>query len=133
MTLAALLGELRDVDADAWHGLEDALSCLDEMQEDDNYAVDVLKTIAVEPKAKDLLQGCIQRACEMRGWTWKVFKQTTDNEKSHCGEIGKVAPGYDGDYYNQYHEYCIASVEGDSAAEALLSAYIAAVREEAKR
>lgn len=31
--------------------------------------------------------------------------------------------------YEQYHEFCIASVEGDSPAEALLAAYIAAVKE----
>ena len=118
MTLAALLEELKEVDPKLY---------------DDISHLELIGWQQPRNHAMDHLQGCIQRACEMRGWTWKVFKQTTDNEKSHCGEIGKVAPGYDGDYYNQYHEYCIASVEGDSAAEALLSAYIAAVREEAKR
>jgi len=115
MTLFELLDELKRVDLETyrkWFNDYDILG-LDQWQ-------------------LDSLQGCIQRACERRGWTWKVFKQTADNEKSHCGEIGKVAPGYEGYYYEQCHEYCMASIEADYAAEALLAAYIAAVREEAK-
>jgi len=49
---------------------------------------------------------------------------------SHYAEISEIGPGYDGDYYNQYHESCIAGKEADTAAEALLAAYIAAVKEE---
>lgn len=116
MTLAALLEELKAVDADTEFDISEW--CCQ------------LRTITTCDLGQALIQNSIQRACERRGWTWKVFKQTTDNEKSHCGEIGKVAPGYDGDYYEQYHEYCIASIEADYAAEALLAAYIAAVKEE---
>ena len=115
MTLAALLEELRKIDPLVYVNSDPDMLEL----EDINMA--------------DVLQGCIQRACERRGWTWRVFRQTPDNEKSHGGEIGEIAPGYEGDCYEQYHEYCIVSVEGDSPAEALLAAYIAAVRAEEMR
>jgi len=115
MTLAALLAELKEVDVKVY---------------DDISHLELIGWQQPRNQAMDHLQGCIQRACERREWTWKVFKQTPDNEKSHCGEIGKVAPGYEGDYYEQYHEYCIASIEADSAAEALMAAYIAAVKED---
>ena len=113
MTLYELLEELKQVDLETyrkWFNDYDILG-LDQWQ-------------------LDSLQGCIQRACERRGWTWVVFKQTPDNEKSHCGEIGEVAPGYDREITMSNHEYCMASVEMDSAAEALLAAYVAAVKEE---
>ena len=76
----------------------------------------------------DIIQGRIQRACERRGWTWCIYKQTPEEKKSHYAEISEIGPGYDGDYYNQYHESCIAEKEADTAAEALLAAYIAAVK-----
>ncbi len=49
-------------------------------------------------QALDHLQGCIQRACEGRGWTWRLNKLTPADKKTHCGEIGEIAPGYEGDY-----------------------------------
>ena len=127
MTLAVLLEELRGADPEQ----SEKLQCwIGRTRQFMNLEVPLECDLA-----QALIQNSIQRACEMRGWTWRVFKQTPDYEKSHCGEIGKVAPGYEGDYYEQYHEYCIASIEADSTAEALLAAYIAAVRgeEEAKR
>lgn len=129
-TGAALLEELRDVDPRT----HDEYFKLVEKTAWDHWPVVLADTETHEysPESEmiydSIVQGSIQRACERRGWTWRVFGQTPDNEKSHCGEIGKVAPGYEGDYYEQYHEYCIASIEADSPAEALLAAYIAAVR-----
>ena len=116
MTLAALLEELKGVDADTEFDISEWCG--------------QLQTIPTCDLGQALIQNSIQRACERRGWTWKVFKQTADNEKSHCGEIGKVAPGYEGYYYEQCHEYCMASIEADYAVDALLAAYIAAVKEE---
>lgn len=125
MTLAALLEELKEVDAEEWEEIVDWFGGLK----------NGLHGKSISPHhdlGQALIQNSIQRACERQEWTWRVFKQTPDNEKSHCGEIGKVAPGYEGYYYEQCHEYCMASIEADYAAEALLAAYIAAVREEAK-
>ncbi len=116
MTLAALLEELREVDPGEWDNLT-MWNVNKELPE-------------TSPLSMFIIQGCIQRACERRGWTWRVFKQAPDNEKSHCGEIGEIAPGYCGDCREQCHEYCIASIEADSPVEALLTAYIAAVKEE---
>ena len=122
MTLSELLEELKAADPETAEDIGDVVNVIS-IKSDGSFTLD-----AYYPDF--IIQGCIQRACERRGWTWRVFKQTPDNEKSHCGEIGEVAPGYEGDYYEQYHEYCIASVEGNSAAEALLAAYVAAVKEE---
>ncbi|MFA5434194.1 MAG: hypothetical protein WC319_15220, partial [Candidatus Paceibacterota bacterium] len=43
-------------------------------------------------------------------------------------EICEIGPGYDGDYYNQYHESGITWKEANSPAEALLGAYITAIK-----
>lgn len=59
-----------------------------------------------------ILQGCIQRACERRKWIW---------HHGHGPEMGYVA--------TVNH---VNIVKGDSTTEVLLSAYIAAVREEKK-
>ena len=122
MTLSELLVELKAVDPDTADDIGDIVNVISIMS-NGSFTLD-----AYYPDF--IIQGCIQRACERRGWTWVVFKQTPDNEKSHCGEIGEVAPGYDREITMSNHEYCMASVEMDSAAEALLAAYVAAVKEE---
>jgi hypothetical protein len=125
MTLAALLEELRGADPEQ----SEKLQCwIGRTRQFMNLEVPLECDLA-----QALIQASIQRACERRGWTWRVFRQTPDHEKSHCGEIGEIAPGYYGDSREQCHEYCIASIEADSAAEALLAAYIAAVKEEEKK
>ena len=124
MTLAALLEELKGIDPDTADDIGDIANVI-RIQADGSFSVDA-------DDSDFIIQGCIQRACERRRWAWRVFKQTPDNKKSHCGEIGEIAPGYYGDRREQCHEYCIASIEADSAAEALLAAYVAAVREEGK-
>lgn len=129
MTLAALLEELKEVDADTWHGIESAFSSLEEMQEGDNYEVDVLKTIAVEPYAIDLLQGELQRACERREWHWLVGKDVYE-EGEYRAAISIISESCISDNFDITD---IAMEWGDSPTEALLAAYIAAVRAEAKR
>ena len=113
MTLAALLEELKEVDPKLY---------------DDISHLELIGWQQPRNQAMDHLQGCIQRACERRGWTWSVYKQTPEEEKSHYAEISEIGPGYDGDYYNQYHESCITWKEANSPAEALLGAYITAIK-----
>jgi hypothetical protein len=115
MTLSELLEELKQIDPETELEISDITLNLDQWS---------------APYKDDIIQGRIQRACERRGWTWCIYKQTPEEKKSHCAEISKITPGYDGDCYNQYHESCIAGKEADTAAEALLAAYIAAVKEE---
>lgn len=72
-------------------------------------------------QALDHLQGCIQRACERRGWPFHV---------AYYPPEGPNAP-----YYQAYIWPALKchTAQADSAAEALPAAYIAAVRAEAKR
>ena len=71
-----------------------------------------LQTIPTCDLGQALIQNSIQRACERREWIW---------HHGHGPEMGYVATVNHGNI-----------AKGDSAAEALLAAYIAAVREEAK-
>jgi hypothetical protein len=114
MTLSELLEELRKLDPLAYVNSDPDMLEL----EDINMA--------------DVLQGCLQRACEKRGWTWGIYRQSSTHEKRYCVDISRVAPGYDGDCYNQYHEWCISSVESDSLIEAFLNAYIESVLNQSK-
>ena len=84
-------------------------------------------------QALDHLQGCIQRACERREWTWCIYKQTPEEKNSHYADISKIVSGYDGDYWHEDHESCITWEDANSPAEALLAAYVAAVKKEEKR
>jgi hypothetical protein len=113
MTLAALLEELKEVDPKLY---------------DDISHLELIGWQQSRNQAMDHLQGCIQWACEKQGWTWSVHKQTPEEEKSHYAEICEIDPGYDGDYYNQYHESGITWKEANSPAEALLGAYITAIK-----
>ncbi|MFA5433315.1 MAG: hypothetical protein WC319_10690 [Candidatus Paceibacterota bacterium] len=113
MTLSELLADLKMVDYKTWNDIDLSLSFLINVN---------------SPSGHALIQSCIQRACESRGWTWSVYKQTPEEEKSYYAEICEIGPGYDGDYYNQYHESCITWKEANSPAEALLGAYITAIK-----
>jgi hypothetical protein len=101
MTLPDLLEELKQVDPETyrkWFNDYDVLG-LDQWQ-------------------LDSLQGCIQRACERRGWPFHV---------AYYPPEGPTAP-----YYQAYIWPALKchTAQADSAAEALLAAYIAAVKEE---
>ena len=113
MTLTELLEELKQVDPETyrkWFNDYDVLG-LDQWQ-------------------LDSLQGCIQRACEKRKWTWCISKQPPDEKNSHYADISKIVSGYDGDYWHEDHESCITWEDANSPAEALLAAYVAAVKKE---
>ena len=110
MTLAALLEELKEVDAEqseklqCWIGRTRQVMNLEMPLECD--------------LAQALIQNSIQRACERRGW----------------GECHGTWNGYPEAYIFYSPDNCSISLPHvhDSRAEALLSAYIAAVRAEAK-
>ena len=107
MTLAALLEELKEVDPKLY---------------DDISHLELIGWQQPRNQAMDHLQGIIQRACERRG-DWEVSVWWKDNKWVALIRL----PGG----YTDPHK--VFAEESDSAAEALLAAYIAAVREEAKR
>ena len=80
-------------------------------------------------QALDHLQGCIQRACERREWHWLVCMDCW-REGEYRAEMSIISESCISD---MVEITTIAMKWGDSAAEALLAAYIAAVRAEAKR
>ena len=108
MTLAALLEELKEVDAEPWDYIQTMRWGL-------GYDLD-------NPIIQAIIQGEIQRACERRdGWEASIWWK--DNR---WVALIRLPGGY-------IDPHKVFAEESDSAAEALLAAYIAAVREEAKR
>lgn len=113
MTLAALLEELKEVDAKTY---------------DDISHLELIGWQQPRNRAMDHLQGCIQRACEKREWHWTIMKDPYQD--GYRAEIAVVSESHLSDHI------CIDDLAikcATSPAEALLAAYIAAVREEAKR
>lgn len=113
MTMAALLEELKEVDAKTY---------------DDISHLELIGWQQPRNQAMDHLQGCIQRACERRGWEIEQNYRTRGRD----GNLPK----------NMRHYAVITSWDkdvhtyrgmGGTSASALLAAYIAAVRGEAKR
>jgi len=102
MTLAALLEELKEVDPKLY---------------DDISHLELIGWQQPRNQAMDHLQGIIQRACERRG-DWEVSVWWKDNKWVALIRL----PGG----YTDPHK--VFAEESDSAAEALLAAYIAAVR-----
>ena len=64
-----------------------------------------------DPRYNDIIQGCLQRAIETRGWNWNL----NETDKRYCAMIASFKSVYDG--------------FSDSPAEALLSAYCEAIHE----
>ena len=123
MTLAALLEELRGADPEQ----SEKLQCwIGRTRQFMNLEVPLECDLA-----QALIQNSIQRACEMRGWTWEL--SLCSDKKTYIADAFEIAPGYSGDYWEEDHEYLVAEKESTSPAEALLAAYIAAVRGEAKK
>lgn len=114
MTLAALLEDLKEVDAKIY---------------DDISHLELIGWQQPRNQAMDHLQGCIQRACERREWHWLVCMDCW-REGEYRAEMSIISESCISD---MVEITTIAMKWGDSAAEALLAAYIAAVREEAKR
>ena len=112
MTLEALLEELKEVDAKTY---------------DDISHLELIGWQQPRNQAMDHLQGCIQRACERREWHWTIMKDPYQD--GYRAEIAVVSESHLSDHI------CIDDLAikcATSPAEALLAAYIAAVREEAK-
>ncbi len=105
MTLSELLEELERVDLETyrkWFNDYDILG-LDQWQ-------------------LDSLQGCIQRACERRGWPVVLsFDFDSDHPQTW---VAKICDGW---------ALLGMAVGHESPAEALLAAYMAAVKEEKRR
>ena len=111
MTLPDLLEELKQVDPETyrkWFNDYDVLG-LDQWQ-------------------LDSLQGCIQRACEGRGWEIEQNYRTRGRD----GDLPKNMRHYAvvTSWYNDVHTY---RGMGGTSASALLAAYIAAVKGEGRR
>lgn len=114
MTLQPLLDELKRVDRPAWNKL---------VTWNVNMALP-----ETSPLSLYIIQGVIQRACEKREWHWTIMKDPYQD--GYRAEIAVVSESHLSDHI------CIDDLAikcATSPAEALLAAYIAAVREEAKR
>ena len=114
MTLSELLEELKRADSETYEEVSD---------------LEFIGWHQPRNQALDHLQGCIQRAIERREWDLRqdqwIIKQDGPNDVHHYATIEKgiAETGEPFEYEGR----------GKSQAEALLAAYIAAVRGEAKR
>ena len=110
MTLSELLEELKEVDPKLY---------------DDISHLELIGWQQPRNQAMDHLQGCIQRACERRGWEIDQNYRTRGRD----GDLPKnmryyaVVTSWD----NDVHTY---RGMGNSATKALLAAYVAAIKEE---
>ena len=68
------------------------------------------------PASMYIIQGCIQQACEKKGWNWQARTSTVYGHSARVHMLDNFLDVHFGG--------------ADSAAEALLEAYIAAVKEE---
>ena len=115
MTLAALLEELREVDPGEWDNLT-MWNVNKELPE-------------TSPLSMFIIQGCLQRACEKRGWGLVVEWSKEGGPYEWSAYTGhEEPPGAFRAAYSWGIRYY-----GGSAACALLVAYIAAVKEEKER
>ena len=108
MTLAALLEDLKEVDAKIY---------------DDISHLELIGWQQPRNQAMDHLQGCIQRACERREWEIEQNYRTRGRD----GDLPKNMRYYAvvTSWYNDVHTY---RGMGNSATKALLAAYVAAVK-----
>ena len=117
MTLSELLVELKAVDPDTADDIGDIVNVISIMSNgsfsSDAYYPDFI------------IQGCIQRACERRGWEIDQNYRTRGRD----GDLPKNMRYYAvvTSWYNDVHTY---RGMGGTSASALLAAYVAAVKEE---
>jgi hypothetical protein len=119
MTLATLLEELKEVDAETSEDIGDIANVI-RIQADGSFSVD-------SDDSDFIIQGSTQRACERREWHWTIMKDPYQD--GYRAEIAVVSESHLSDHI------CIDDLAikcATSPAEALLAAYIAAVRGEAK-
>ena len=125
MTLSELLEELKGIDPETYEALR---NCPIYCSGEGALTVNLLES-RNHVLVADALQGCIQRACERREWHWLVCMDCW-REGEYRAEMSIISESCISD---MVEITTIAMKWGDSATEALLAAYIAAVREEAKR
>jgi len=84
-----------------------------------------------DARYQDIVQGCIQRAIAVRGWVFdiegKIGFDSYPPSAGYVASISELGAGYDGDYYNPRHQYCICESRGDTPSEAILASYLAAL------
>jgi hypothetical protein len=119
MTLSELLEELRDIDPGTWQDIQNYI-------EEVYYDINPFTVYGDPPMLLDLIQGDLQRAIERREWDLRqdqwIVKRDGPNDVHHYAEVSKGI-AFTGDPI----EY---EGRGKSPAEAILAAYIAAVKEE---
>ena len=118
------LTELQKADPETWEEIQIAFVQLDRYQEDDNYCVDVMETIKCYgelqfPITYYIIQGCLQRAIEKRGWYYSVGIDGNDSDENGKKPGASIWTG----------EHILAGWTGNSPVEALLSAYLEALHE----
>ena len=121
MTLSELLEELKGIDPETYEALRNyPIYCSDE----EAITVNLLES-RNHALIADALQGCIQRACERREWEIDQNYRTRgrDGDLPQNMRHYAVVTSWD----NDVHTY---RGMGNSPAEALRMAYIAAVKEE---
>ena len=121
MTLSELLEELKQVDPETYEALRNYPLYV---SGDEALSVD-LPSSRNQTLCEDAIQGCIQRACERRGWEIDQNYRTRGRD----GDLPKNMRYYAvvTSWYNDVHTY---RGMGNSVTEALLAAYIAAVKKE---
>lgn len=121
MTPSKLLEELKGIDPETCEALRNyPIYCSGERA----LTVDLLES-RNHVLVADALQGCIQRACEKRGWEIEQNYRTRGRD----GDLPKNMRYYAvvTSWYNDVHTY---RGMGGTSASALLAAYVAAVKEE---
>ena len=111
MTLSELLEELKAVDPETAEDIGDVVNVIS-IKSDGSFTLD-----AYYPDF--IIQGCIQRACERRGWP-VVLSFDCDPDHPHTW-VAEICDGW---------ALLGMAVGHESPAEALLAAYVAAVKEE---
>jgi hypothetical protein len=111
MTLSELLGELKQADPKTY---------------EDISHLDLAGWRQPRNQALDHLQGCLQRQCIIREWDLQqdqwIIKQNGPGKVFHYATITKGIA--------ETGEPCEYEGRGQSQAEALLAAYVAAIKEE---
>ena len=124
MTPPELLEELKQVDPETYEALRNYPLYV---SGDEALSVD-LPSSRNQTLCEDAIQGCIQRACERRGWGLVIERSKDSGPYEWSAYTGhEEPPGAFRAAYSWGIRYY-----GGSAAEALLAAYVAAVKE-AKR
>ena len=76
-----------------------------------------------------IIQSTTQDAILRHKWHYDISSwNLCDDKPEYVVEINEVAPGYDGDHYNEKHLYLIASESSNSLLEALLTSYIKTIK-----